>query len=155
VFCVPNHRFPQALSVRKFLTKIGLPRLGRAYSRFFNRIARHAHTDAPEIWKERLTRAGFVLEQSWDYFPPDALRVLEWGHPLGLPSLFSKKLFGRWILIPTRWNLAVPCIGLVNLWITPGLQKVCVHFSLRGDLHEEPERVAVLRQILVGNPGLV
>jgi SAM-dependent methyltransferase len=108
VFCVPNHRFPQALSGRKFLTKIGLPRLGRAYSRFFNRIARHAHTDAPEIWKDRLTRADFVLEQSWDYFPPDALRVLEWGHPLGLPSLFSKKLFGRWVLIPTRWNLAVP-----------------------------------------------
>jgi SAM-dependent methyltransferase len=108
VFCVPNHRFPLELSGRKFLTKIGLPKLGVAYSRLFNRIARHAHTDAPEIWEARLSKAGLTLLETWDYFPPRALHILEWGHPLGLPALFNKKLFGRWILIPKRWNLALP-----------------------------------------------
>jgi SAM-dependent methyltransferase len=108
VFCVPNHRFPEALWGRQFLTRISLCRLGSAYSRFFNRIARHAHTDSPEVWQARLNQAGFELMATWDYFPPKALHVLEWGHPLGLPSLISKKVFGRWVLLPRRWTLALP-----------------------------------------------
>lgn len=108
IFCVPNHRFPEMLWGRGFMTKIGLPGLGAAYSRFFNRIARHVHTDSPEVWESRLNNAGFELIATWDYFPPQALHILEWGHPLGLPSLISKKLFGRWVLFPQRWNLALP-----------------------------------------------
>jgi SAM-dependent methyltransferase len=108
VFCVPNHRFPQALSGRKFLTKIGFPGMGAAYSRQFNRMARHAHTDSPETWEGRLSQAGLDLVETWDYFSPEALRILEWGHPLGLPALVFKKLLGRWVLVPTRWNLAIP-----------------------------------------------
>lgn len=108
IFCVPNHRFPQALSGRKFLTKIGLPGWGAAYSRLFNRMARHAHTDSPEVWEKRLLQAGLELVQTWDYFPPEALRILEWGHPLGVPALIFKKLFGHWVLVPTRWNLVLP-----------------------------------------------
>jgi SAM-dependent methyltransferase len=108
VFCVPNHRFPEALWGRQFLTRIGLRGLGAAYSRFFNRIARHAHTDSPEVWQARLNQAGFELLDTWDYFPPNALHVLEWGHPLGLPSLISKKVFDRWVLVPRRWALALP-----------------------------------------------
>jgi len=107
VFCVPNHRFPEQLWGRKFLARLGMKKLSQAYSKFFNRIARHAHTDSPEIWEKRLERAGFELVETWDYFPPEALHVLEWGHPLGLPSLVTKKLLGRWILIPTRWNLII------------------------------------------------
>ena len=108
VFCVPNHRFPEELWGRKFLTKLGFQRLAEAYSRFFNRIARHAHTDSPSTWQGRLEKAGFDLVETWDYFPPKALYILEWGHPLGLHSLVSKRLFGRWVLIPKRWNPAIP-----------------------------------------------
>jgi SAM-dependent methyltransferase len=108
VFCVPNHRFPEMLWGRRALMKIGLPRLGAAYSRLFNRIARHAHTDSPEVWKGRLSMAGLELMATWDYFPPEALHILEWGHPLGLPALVYKKLLGHWVLAPARWNLAIP-----------------------------------------------
>ena len=108
VFCVPNHRFPESLWGRKLFEKIGLLRLGSAYSRLLNRIARHAHTDPPALWEERLSQAGFDLLETWDYFSSDALHILEWGHALGLPALIFKKLFGRWVLVPTRWNLAVP-----------------------------------------------
>jgi SAM-dependent methyltransferase len=108
VFCVPNHRFPDRLWGRMVLQKFGLMKLSEKYSRFFNRIARHFHTDSPAVWQERLELAGFELVDTWDYFPPEALHILEWGHPLGLPSLISKKLFGRWILVQKRWNLAIP-----------------------------------------------
>lgn len=107
-FCVPNHRFPEKLWGRKVLSWLGLRKLGEAYSRCFNRIARHEHTDSPAVWQSRLERAGFDLVKTWDYFPPKALHILEWGHPLGLPSLIFKKLFGHWIIIPKRWNLVIP-----------------------------------------------
>ena len=108
VFCVPNHRFPELLWGRRVLSKLGLNKWGRAYSRLFNKIARHAHTDSPNVWQTRLDAAGFDLLETWDYFPPEALTVLEWGHPLSLPALISKKLFDRWVLVPKRWNLFIP-----------------------------------------------
>ncbi len=132
VFCVPNHRFPQHLWGRLFFQRLGLDPLAEAYSQFFNRIARHAHTDAPAVWRERLEIVGFELEDTWDYFPPRALHVLEWGHPLGLPSLVVKKLFGRWILVPEHWNLVLPW-----RWTRPFLddpqsdQGVCSFFIAR------------------------
>jgi SAM-dependent methyltransferase len=108
VFCGPNHRFPEKLWGREVLDGLGMKGCGKAYSRFFNWVSRHGHTDAPEVWKKRLESAGFTLAETWDYFPPNALHILEWGHPLGMPAWFLKKLFGRWILVPKRWNLAIP-----------------------------------------------
>jgi SAM-dependent methyltransferase len=108
LFCVPNQNFPRALSVARFLDRTGLVGAADAYRRFFNRISRHLHCDDPETWAKRLQAAGFAVESYWSYFSPSALAALEWGHLLGLPSLVSKKLFGRWTLAPWR----------VNLWLT-------------------------------------
>lgn len=105
LFCVPNHQFLGSLSVGRILDRLGLRRLGDAYRRFFNRIARHYHSDPPEVWHQRLELAGFSIESWWHYYPPRAMQVSEWGHLLGLPSLLMRKLTGRWILAPTRWNL--------------------------------------------------
>jgi SAM-dependent methyltransferase len=107
IFCVPNDRLLPNLSIAKFLDKARLHSLAEAYRRFFNRIARHYHSDPPEIWRERLGQAGFRIDRWWHYFSPEAAAVMEWGHYFGLPSLVSRKLTGRWILSPTRWNLAL------------------------------------------------
>jgi SAM-dependent methyltransferase len=132
VFCVPNHRFPELLWGRKVLDGLGLKKLGAAYSRFFNRIARHAHTDSPAVWQGRLEAAGLELEQTWDYFPPQALHVLEWGHPLGIPALFFKKVFGRWVLVPTRWNLVIPWALTRKTMDNPRSEEgVCSYFVAR------------------------
>lgn len=132
VFCVPNHRFPKLLSGRQVLDKLGLHGLAKKYSRFFNKIARHAHTDSPEVWTERLNAAGLEVEQTWDYFPPKALHVLEWGHPLGFPAWVSKKLFGKWVLVPTRWNLVIPWILTRKTLDDPrSEQGVCTYFIAR------------------------
>lgn len=107
VFCVPNHRFLDELSLGKFLNRLGLRGLGDLYREFFNRISRHHHCDSPVVWENRLQAAGFHILDWWHYFPPNALRTLEWGHYFGLPSLLSKWLVGRWILVPSAWNLAL------------------------------------------------
>ncbi len=107
IFCVPNHNFLPTLSLGRSLDRVGLRPLGDAYRAFFNRISRHHHCDPPEVWRARLEKTGFVVDDWWHYFSPAALRTLEWGHYFGLPAWVSKALFGRWILAPTRWNLAL------------------------------------------------
>jgi SAM-dependent methyltransferase len=96
-FCVPNPRFFTTLS----LTRV----FGKGYVEFFRKITRTVHADDPEVWKPRLEAAGFELERWWHYFSPSANRVLEWGHYFGLPSLLSRYLTGKWILLPNRANL--------------------------------------------------
>ena len=105
IFCVPNHNFTHNLSVSRFLDKAGLKGMAANYRTWFNKISRHQHCDSRETWGARLIENQFVIERSWHYFSPDALRVLEWGHYFGLPSLVANKLSGRWILAPARWNL--------------------------------------------------
>ena len=98
-FCVPNTRYLSALS----LTKV----FGKPYENWFRRISRVHHADEPDVWEQRLNQAGFALERWWHYFSPAAMRVLEWGHYFGLPSVVAKTLTGKWIISPTKWNLAV------------------------------------------------
>ncbi len=105
--CSPGDHFLELLSISGGLRRLGLAGPAAAYERFFNRISRHYHCDSPEGWTELLARAGFTVGRWWYYFSPGALRALEWGHYLGLPSAASKALFGRWVLAPARWNLAL------------------------------------------------
>ena len=105
VFCVPNHQFLANLSVARFFDKVGMKFLARTYRTFFNNISRHYHCDPPDVWEKRLDLAGFELVRWWHYFSPQALRVLEWGHYFGLPSLIVHVLTRKWNIAPTRWNL--------------------------------------------------
>lgn len=105
IFCSPNHQFLEALSISRALDRAGLHGAAGSYRAFFNRISRHYHSDPPEVWQPRLEQAGFEVVRWWHYFSPQALQVSEWGHYLGLPSLVSRKLTGRWILVPAHWNL--------------------------------------------------
>jgi SAM-dependent methyltransferase len=107
VFCVPSDHFLEFLSISSGLRRVGLRGLGETYEAFFNRISRHYHCDGPEAWRQRLEAAGFRLEKHWYYFSRGALRALEWGHYLGLPAAVAHTLTGRWVLAPTRTNLAL------------------------------------------------
>ena len=107
IFCVPSDNFLPFLSISGGLRRVGLRGPAAAYENFFNRISRHHHCDGPEVWRQRLTAAGMRLDKYWYYFSPGALRALEWGHYLGLPSAVAHTLTGRWVLAPTRANLAL------------------------------------------------
>ena len=133
IFCVPNHNFLGALSVSNFFDRIGLKFLGNAYRNFFNRIARHHHCDDVDVWKARMEKAGFELVDWWHYFSPKALQVLEWGHYFGLPSLFTRKLFGKWILVPARWNLFITMAMTKSAYCEPSIQQTgtCTFYIAR------------------------
>lgn len=96
LFCSPSDHFDEWL--------VGAQVGGDAYRQFFQRISRHQHCDSPQTWTKRLERHGFMVEKIWYYFSPTALRTLEMGHYLGLPNLVTKKLFGQWVLWPSKSN---------------------------------------------------
>ena len=96
-FCVPNERYLFELSIARVL--------GKGYTEWFRGISRVEHADGPPVWQGRLEKAGFRLEKWWHYFSPSAMRVLEWGHYFGLPSLVARKLTGKWVVVPAKWNL--------------------------------------------------
>lgn len=107
-FCVPNQRFPEKLLGTEFFRKIGMKSASDWYGRFFNRIARHQHTDPVEVWTQRLDHSGFKVIKHWDYFPPYAAHRLEVGHVLGLPNLVAKKLTGEWVPLKSKLFLWLP-----------------------------------------------
>ena len=102
---MPSHNFTNYLGGSAFFERLGLPGAAAWYQRFFNRIARHAHTDPAEVWAERLAEAGFGIERWQYYFSKPALRALEWGHVQGLPSAIMHALTGHWIVAPWASSL--------------------------------------------------
>lgn len=106
-FTVPNPGYLAHLALPAWLSTIRLDSLGERYRRWFRAMTRVENLAWEDEWREWLAQAGLDLVATLRYFSPAALRVLEGGHYFGIPSLVARKLTGRWILAPTRWNLGV------------------------------------------------
>ncbi len=102
---VPNPGYRSELSLPRFLSRVRLNRLSRSYRDWFMRMSRTWNLFDEAGWGSLFKRAGLEVKQSERYFSPSALRALEWGHYFGAPTLLSRWLTGRWILVPSRWNL--------------------------------------------------
>ncbi len=100
-FTVPNPAYLTELS----LGRGAIPAWRDAYRNWFRRMSRVVHLGDERVWTAWLETAGFELVRSFRYFSPSALRVLEWGHYFGLPSLLIRRATGRWVLVPARWSL--------------------------------------------------
>ena len=104
-FSVPGPNFLRFLSLGRLLDRLGAARLGDAYRHFFNNVSNHQHCDASDVWRDSLEECGLAVERCRVYFPRRALVAFEWLHYFGLPSLASKRLFGRWVLFQSHGNL--------------------------------------------------
>ncbi len=105
VITMPSHYFTEYMGGAAFFEKLGATGLAERYRRFFNAISRHAHTDPPEVWAERLAKAGFEIERWQYYFSKEALRALEIGHAQGLPSALIHAVTGHWVVAPWKSSL--------------------------------------------------
>lgn len=114
IFSVPNSNFTKNLSLAIFFEKKELSFISKNYRRWFNKISRHYHVDATEKWKQRVEKVGFQICKSFEYFPPDYLKILEWGHYFGLPSLINKKLLGKWVLWDSMKN---PYLKMIDSYL--------------------------------------
>ena len=114
VITTPSHLFTEYLGGGAFFDRLRLDALAERYRRLFNTISRHAHTDSPQTWAERLAAAGFAVERWQYYFSRGALRALELGHVQGLPSAALHALTGHWIVAPWESSLAP-----TERWVRP------------------------------------
>lgn len=119
VFTVPNPGYLEYLSLCRWPARLGLPGVGSAYAEWFRVVTRTVNLEWEGQWQARLGRAGFTLRRSMRYFPPRALRALEWGHYFGLASLVARKLTGRWILMPNRFNLGLTELSVRRYYREP------------------------------------
>jgi SAM-dependent methyltransferase len=123
IFTVPNPGYERELSLPRWLSNAGLNSLAERYRKWFMVMSRTWNLHDEEGWEKLLTTAGFEIEVTFRYFSPSALAALEWGHYFGAPTLLPRKLFGRWILAPWRWNL----------WLTDRLVRRYYNESPRPD----------------------
>ena len=72
VFGVPSENFTKMLLVPALLRRVGLEEAAQEYGNWFNAHSQHFHTDAPEVWVERLTRHGFKVEHHEYYIDEPA-----------------------------------------------------------------------------------
>ncbi|MDQ7029294.1 MAG: glycosyltransferase [Ardenticatenia bacterium] len=114
LFGVPSHRFADMLLGSTLLRRLGVKRLAHAYGEWFNRHSLHFHTDHPDVWFQRLSRHGFVVD-GWEYYmTPEGLRAFDLAHYVGVPRLISRKLTGKWVAFPNP--LAT---WLFDRWLRP------------------------------------
>jgi len=116
IISVPNSNFTKNLSISMFFERLGLKRFADNYRRLFNWISRHHHPDPEEVWLDRIRDQGFNIKNKWNYFPPEYLKILEWGHFFGLPTWINNKIFGRWILYPSTTNFL---LNRIYFWLYP------------------------------------
>lgn len=98
VASVVGNRFPQDLLGTTILNALGLD--GSRYGRWFNKISFHFNTLSAAEWSHRFTAAGLKVVLYRPYFSPMALKVFDFSHYYGVPSLITRKFTGRWLLFP-------------------------------------------------------
>ena len=119
VFTVPNPGYLAHLSIPGWLNRAGLTPAGERYREWFRVVTRVHHLEWEEQWKAWLEESQMEVERTLRYFPPSAMRTLEWGHFLGLPSLVARRLTGRWVLAPAHWNLWLTARALRPYYDSP------------------------------------
>jgi SAM-dependent methyltransferase len=123
IFTVPNPGYHNDLSLPRWLSRAGLTSLAKRYQKWFMVMSRTWNLHDEEGWEKLLSVAGFEVDVTFRYFSPAALAALEWGHYFGAPTLLPRKVIGRWILAPWRWNL----------WLTDKLVRRYYNESPRPD----------------------
>lgn len=98
VASVVGNRFPQDLLGTALLNCLGLD--GSRYGRWFNKISYHYNTLSAADWSSRFRAAGFEIVQHRPYLSAAALKLFDFSHYYGAPSLITRRLLGRWLICP-------------------------------------------------------
>jgi len=96
----PSHKFAGMLWGSGVLRRFGLGRLSRSYGDWFNRRARHAHTDDISTWRNRLADIGFEIDDDRYYLSEKALHAFDIAHYLSVVRLFWYRCTGDWVPFP-------------------------------------------------------
>lgn len=73
---------------------------GHSYKNWLRQKQVHVNLLTFSQWKKLFLKPGFKIIKTSGYLSPKACRLIEIFHYLGLPSLITYKLIGKWNLIP-------------------------------------------------------
>jgi len=101
VLTTPTPDFAAMLATPRLLAALGLHRAAAAYGRWFNRLSQHHNFLSLAQWEAKLQELGLVVLDRRHYFDELGMAVFELAHYLEAYRLLVKRLFGRWVLLPT------------------------------------------------------
>lgn len=107
-FTTPTVHFDEMLLGSRILRAARLASLAHLYERFMDRVTRQKYYWTKEQWINELRRHGFELVQHEEFFGSRALAVFDSAHWLSIPSIATKLLIGRWVLLPKfQWKISL------------------------------------------------
>jgi SAM-dependent methyltransferase len=96
VFTTPTDNYGRCLFYSMLFERIGLSGLARLYARQVNRVFHHYHTDSPDVWRERLERAGLEVERCSITLTPRLEAIFDVMLPISGIQVALKSLFPSW-----------------------------------------------------------
>lgn len=107
IIIVPTPDWTRLLAIPQLLERAGFPSLAAAYGKSLDQVFHHHHLYDAQGWTERIERAGMVVRD----VSVIASQRSSWMFDLLLyPSLLglgTKKLTGRWVMLPLLRSLSV------------------------------------------------
>jgi ubiquinone/menaquinone biosynthesis C-methylase UbiE len=128
---VPSHLFDHYSIAYELLSLLRLRGLAERYRKFFNRFWRHYHYFDRAGWTALFAKHGFEVVKFQEYCPRATCVLDDLLAPFSLPSLFAKKLFNRWFVVPPIRRLYAPVLRvLASPWVRyrPDLERGGIFF---------------------------
>jgi SAM-dependent methyltransferase len=98
VASVVGNRFPKELLGTTLLNWLGMD--GSQYGDWFNKLSYHHNTLSSADWRSRFEAAGLQFVTCRPYMSAAALKLFDLSHYYGAPSLITRRLIGRWLVLP-------------------------------------------------------
>lgn len=98
-FTAPTIHFGKMLLGTKILDRLRLKPLSQLYQRFMSWVTRQKFYWSKKKWINELKKVGFTVEQHEEFFGSKTTACFDLTHWLSIPSILTKLIFGRWILL--------------------------------------------------------
>ena len=118
---VPTDRWEKASVPARLLAAVGLRANAERYARFYNRFWRHYHAYSEKRWIALFHQAGFEVVEQRSYAPADITTMLDALTVVAAPAIVSKKVLGRWIMVPPLRR----AMGPLTHAVAKGLARAC------------------------------
>ena len=116
---VPSEHFLPYYGGSQLLESLRLRPLAARYREWQRKRSRTHHADTPDVWLARLADSGFHVKEWRYYYSRTNMVLFDLSHYLSVPSLLTRRLFGRWVLWPGKRNI-LPIATLLRRWVDPG-----------------------------------
>jgi len=100
IFLVAHAKTEDFYIDKIILKKLGLSSLARKTIKLRNKILNHRNLLDLKVWKNKLDKAGFSMEEDYYVGGGTNFGVVEFFQPTAVLSAITKRIFGRWVLPP-------------------------------------------------------